>query len=95
MAASGGKADLKNAENQDSEGPVSARSGHSISPENDQMTGRERPVVGKRAKRPEIQGSAPDSEKIPGMLAMQSGRNSVSMAMGMMEKALYSSYTPP
>jgi putative transposase len=34
---------------------------------------------------------APDSEKIPGVLGMQGGLNSVSMAAGVMEKALYSS----
>jgi len=34
-----------------------------------------------------------DSEKIPGVFGMQSGRNSVPMAVGVMEKALYSSYT--
>ncbi len=39
-------------------------------------------------------GSAPDSKKIPGVLGMQSGINSVPMAVGVMEKALYSSYTP-
>jgi hypothetical protein len=42
-------------------------------------------------KRADIQGSAPDSEKIPGVLGMQGGLNSVSMAAGVMEKALYSS----
>jgi hypothetical protein len=33
-------------------------------------------------------------EKIPGVLGMQSGLNSVSMPVGVMEMALYSSYTP-
>jgi hypothetical protein len=56
---------------------LSATTGHSVSPENDQMTVKERPVAGKRAQKPDIQGSASDAEKIPGMLAMQSGRNSV------------------
>ncbi len=42
----------------------------------------------------DFQGSAPVSEKIPGVLGMQSGLNSFSMAVGVMEKALYSSYIP-
>jgi len=41
----------------------------------------------------EFRGSAPDAGKISGVLGMQSVLNSVSMAVGVMEKALYSSYT--
>jgi hypothetical protein len=51
------------------------------------MTGRERP------KRADFQGSAPDSGKVPGVLGMQNVLNGVSMAVGVMEMALYSSYT--
>jgi len=51
------------------------------------MKGRERQLAGKRAKRADFQGSAPDSEKIPGVLGMQSGRNSVSMGVGLSKKA--------
>ena len=43
--------------------------------------------------RSEIRDSASGSEQIPGVLRMKSGINSVSMAVGVMEKALYSSYT--
>jgi hypothetical protein len=43
--------------------------------------------------RAEFQGSAPDAGKIPGVLGMQNALNGVSMAVGVMEKALYSSYT--
>jgi len=43
--------------------------------------------------RAEVRGSAPDAGKIPGVLGMQSGLNSVSIAVGAMEQALYSSYT--
>ena len=45
------------------------------------------------SKRLDFQGGAPDAERIPGVRGMQSGLNSVSMAMGVMEKALYSFYT--
>jgi hypothetical protein len=45
--------------------------------------------------RAELRGSAPDAGKIPGVLAMQNVLNGVSMAVGVMEMALYSSYTPP
>jgi hypothetical protein len=58
------------------------------------MTVRERQLARKRAKRPKIQGSAPDAGKIPGVLGMQNVLNGVSMAVGVMEMALYSSYTP-
>jgi len=54
----------------------------------------ERATARKLAKRAEIQGRAPDSKKIPGVLGMQNVRNGVSMAVRVMEKALYSSYTP-
>jgi hypothetical protein len=40
-------------------------------------------------------GSAPDAGKIPGVLGMQKVLNGVSMAVGVMEKALCSSYTHP
>ena len=43
--------------------------------------------------RAEIRGSAPDAGKIPGVLGMQNVLNGVSMAVGVMEMALYSSYT--
>ncbi len=46
-----------------------------------------------RQLRAEFRGSAPDAGKIPGVLGMQNVLNSVSMAVGVMEKALYSSYT--
>ena len=45
------------------------------------------------SKRLDLQGGAPDAERIPGVRGMQRGLNSVSMAMGVMEKALYSFYT--
>jgi hypothetical protein len=51
-------------------------------------------LAGKRATEADFQGSAPDSEKIPGMLGMQNVLNGVSMAVGVMEMDLYSSYTP-
>jgi hypothetical protein len=35
-----------------------------------------------------------NSRKIPGVFGMQNILNGVSMAVGVMEKALYSSYTP-
>jgi hypothetical protein len=41
-----------------------------------------------------LRGSAPDAGKIPGVLGMQNVLNGVSMAVGVMEKAFYSSYTP-
>jgi hypothetical protein len=41
----------------------------------------------------EFRGSAPDAGKIPGVLGMQNVLNGVSMEAGVMEKALYSSYT--
>ena len=44
-----------------------------------------------RQLRAEIQGSAPDAGKIPGGLGMQNVLNGVSLAVGVMEKALYSS----
>jgi hypothetical protein len=44
--------------------------------------------------RAEFRGSAPDAGKIPGVLGMQNVLNGVSMAVGVMEKALYSPYTP-
>jgi hypothetical protein len=50
-------------------------------------------LAGKPAIEGRISGSATDSEKIPGVLGMQSGLNGVSMPVGAMEKALYSSYT--
>jgi len=43
--------------------------------------------------RAEIRGSALDAGKISGGLGMQNVLNGVSMAVGVMEKALYSSYT--
>ena len=52
-------------------------------------------MAGKRAQKSDIQGSASNAENIPRVLGMQSGLNSVSMAVGAMEKALYSSYTLP
>jgi hypothetical protein len=36
---------------------------------------------------------APDAGKIPGVLGMQNVLNGVSMAVDVMERALYSSYT--
>jgi len=50
-------------------------------------------LAGQRQLRAEFRGSAPDAGKISSVLGMQSGLNSVSMAVGVMEKALYSSYT--
>ncbi len=47
--------------------------------------------MGKQQKNADLQGSAPDSEKITRVLGMQSGLSSVSMPVGVMEKALYSS----
>jgi hypothetical protein len=47
-----------------------------------------------RQLRAEFRGSAPDAGKIPGVLGMQNVLNGVSMAVGVMEKALYPSYTP-
>ena len=41
-----------------------------------------------------MSGSAPDAGKIPGVLGMQNVLNGVSMAVGVMKMALYSSYTP-
>jgi hypothetical protein len=46
-----------------------------------------------RQLRAEFRGNAPDVGKIPGVLGMQNVLNGVSMAVGVMEKALYSSYT--
>jgi len=43
--------------------------------------------------RAEFRGSAPDAGKIPGVLGTQNVLNGVSMAVGVMEMALYSSYT--
>jgi hypothetical protein len=45
--------------------------------------------------RAEFRASAPDAGKIPRVLGMQYVLNGVSMAVGVMEMALYSSYTPP
>ena len=47
-----------------------------------------------RQLRAEFRGSAPDAGKIPGVLGMQNVLHGVSMAVVVMEKALYSSYTP-
>jgi hypothetical protein len=41
-----------------------------------------------------LRGSAPDAGKIPSVFGMQNMLNGVSMTVGVMEKALYSSYTP-
>jgi hypothetical protein len=43
--------------------------------------------------RAEFRGNTPDVGKIPGVLGMQNVLNGVSMAVGAMKKALYSSYT--
>jgi hypothetical protein len=43
--------------------------------------------------RAEFWSSATDAGKIPGVLGMQNVLNGFSMAVGVMEKALYSSYT--
>jgi hypothetical protein len=48
------------------------------------MTGRERP------KRADFQGCALDSEKIPWVLGMQRGLNSLPMVVGVMRKGVYS-----
>jgi hypothetical protein len=45
-----------------------------------------------RQLRAELRGSGPDAGKIPGVLGVQNVLNGVSMAVGVMEKALYSSY---
>jgi hypothetical protein len=50
-------------------------------------------LAGKPAIEGRISGSAPDAWKIPGVLGMQNVLNGVSMAVGVMEMALYSSYT--
>jgi len=47
-----------------------------------------------RQLRAEFRDSAPDAGKIPGALGMQNVLNGISMAVGVMEKTLYSSYTP-
>jgi hypothetical protein len=44
--------------------------------------------------RAEFRGSAPHAGKIPGVLGMQNVLIIVSMAVGAMEMALYSSHTP-
>jgi hypothetical protein len=43
--------------------------------------------------RTEFRSSAPDAGKIPGVLGMQNVLNSISMAVRVMKKALYLSYT--
>jgi len=43
--------------------------------------------------RVKFRGCAPDSEKIRGALGMQDGPNSISMAVDVMQKGFYSSYT--
>ncbi|MDE0755523.1 MAG: hypothetical protein OSB26_12790 [Woeseiaceae bacterium] len=50
-------------------------------------------MPGKPAIEGKTSGSAPDAGKIPGVLGMQIVLNGVSMAVGVMEMALYSSYT--
>jgi hypothetical protein len=50
------------------------------------------PIGGKTGnERANFRGSAPDAGKIPGGLGMQNVLNGVSMAVGVMEKPLYSS----